>query len=145
MSSPLPPCPAALSPQIPCRGKGESPEPAAVNRAVFELWRFWEYYPDRYVLMHCTHGFNRTGKPLRLSAAVLQLTQCMRYQPHAHTSSCTHFITHTFHQACSPRTALSLYKHSQPASTHVGYLLPPFLLQAISLPTPWCGWPASMA
>mmetsp|Transcript_11085 Transcript_11085/g.23903 ORF Transcript_11085/g.23903 Transcript_11085/m.23903 type:complete len:801 (-) Transcript_11085:769-3171(-) len=47
--------------KVACRGRGQSPAPAEVNHAVFEIWRFLEYYPSRYVLVHCTHGFNRTG------------------------------------------------------------------------------------
>ena len=51
--------------QVPCRGKGQSPQPADVNRAVFELWNFRMWFPDRYALVHCTHGYNRTGEGQR--------------------------------------------------------------------------------
>lgn len=51
--------------QVPCRGKGQSPQPADVNRAVFELWNFRMWFPDRYALVHCTHGYNRTGEEER--------------------------------------------------------------------------------
>jgi mRNA-capping enzyme len=47
--------------QIPCRGRGQTPPPAAVNQALWEIFTFLEYFPQRYVLVHCTHGFNRTG------------------------------------------------------------------------------------
>ncbi len=47
--------------KVPCRGKGQSPQPEAVNHAVFEIFRFLLYSPNRFILCHCTHGFNRTG------------------------------------------------------------------------------------
>ncbi|GAX84577.1 hypothetical protein CEUSTIGMA_g11998.t1 [Chlamydomonas eustigma] len=47
--------------KVPCRGRGQTPPPAAVNQAVWEIFTFLEYFPQRYVLVHCTHGFNRTG------------------------------------------------------------------------------------
>jgi hypothetical protein len=60
----FPPSPPPCSPtssQVPCRGKGQSPQAEAVNKAVYEIWRYVSYNPDRFVLVHCTHGFNRTG------------------------------------------------------------------------------------
>ena len=48
--------------QVPCRGKGQSPDTTAVNTAVYEIWAFLEHFPDKYVFVHCTHGFNRTGR-----------------------------------------------------------------------------------
>uniref|UniRef100_A0A7R9V957 mRNA guanylyltransferase n=1 Tax=Chlamydomonas euryale TaxID=1486919 RepID=A0A7R9V957_9CHLO len=47
--------------KVPCRGKGQSPQPEAVNQAVYEIWAFLQHFPHKFVLVHCTHGFNRTG------------------------------------------------------------------------------------
>ena len=59
--------------QIRCRGRGEVPEPEAVN---FFYWRVATFraeqlemvkrspgnsYKPKAILVHCTHGFNRTG------------------------------------------------------------------------------------
>jgi hypothetical protein len=48
-------------PQIPCRGRGQAPQPSAVNHAVWEICTSLTSSPQKFVLMHCTHGFNRTG------------------------------------------------------------------------------------
>ncbi|GBG89499.1 hypothetical protein CBR_g49290 [Chara braunii] len=58
--------------KIPCRGKGEAPDAESVNRFVFELLRYFAapvgrggggvgQQQHKYVVVHCTHGFNRTG------------------------------------------------------------------------------------
>jgi mRNA-capping enzyme len=47
--------------QIPCRGRGESPDPVAVNMAVWEIRKALVAQPNLYILVHCTHGFNRSG------------------------------------------------------------------------------------
>ncbi|GFH25537.1 tyr_phosphatase_2 domain-containing protein [Haematococcus lacustris] len=47
--------------KVPCRGKGQTPTPESVNEVVYEMYRLLSYYQDSVVLMHCTHGFNRTG------------------------------------------------------------------------------------
>jgi len=47
--------------QVPCQGHNESPDAYAVNAAVFEIERIMAFRPNDYILMHCTHGFNRTG------------------------------------------------------------------------------------
>ncbi|KAG2485988.1 hypothetical protein HYH03_015311 [Edaphochlamys debaryana] len=49
--------------KIECRGRGEAPQPSEVNEAV---WHIFVHHSDpelasKYVLLHCTHGFNRTG------------------------------------------------------------------------------------
>ena len=44
-----------------CKGKGESPNPEAVNQAVYLITKSWMADPYRHVAIHCTHGFNRTG------------------------------------------------------------------------------------
>lgn len=33
----------------------------SVNRFVYEVIRFKKKYPKKYILVHCTHGHNRTG------------------------------------------------------------------------------------
>lgn len=48
--------------KIACRGRGEAPEPEAVNDFCFELARFFaDTGGASGALVHCTHGFNRTG------------------------------------------------------------------------------------
>lgn len=47
--------------QVPCRGRGVSPEPLAVNMAVWEIRKCMAANPAFYILVHCTHGFNRSG------------------------------------------------------------------------------------
>ena len=59
--------------QVPCRGKGQPPDTTAVNKAVYEIWAFLEHYPKKYVFLHCTHGFNRTGWSVGCSPAYIQL------------------------------------------------------------------------
>lgn len=47
--------------KIPNRGRGEVPAPQAVNDFVFEVQSYLNWCPEGYILVHCTHGFNRTG------------------------------------------------------------------------------------
>jgi mRNA-capping enzyme len=47
--------------KIPCRGRGRSPDPTAVNQACWEIRKALLNSPETYILVHCTHGFNRTG------------------------------------------------------------------------------------
>ncbi|WIA08218.1 hypothetical protein OEZ85_007667 [Tetradesmus obliquus] len=47
--------------KVPCRGRGVSPEPLAVNMAVWEIRKCMAANPAFYILVHCTHGFNRSG------------------------------------------------------------------------------------
>ncbi len=47
--------------KIPNRGRGEVPAAQAVNDFVFEVQSYINSNPAGYVLVHCTHGFNRTG------------------------------------------------------------------------------------
>jgi mRNA-capping enzyme len=47
--------------KIPCRGRGRSPDPFAVNQACWEIRKALLNSPETYILIHCTHGFNRTG------------------------------------------------------------------------------------
>jgi hypothetical protein len=56
--------------QVPCRGRGVSPEPLAVNMAVWEIRKALEANPNFYILVHCTHGFNRSGAQQRLGIAM---------------------------------------------------------------------------
>ncbi|GLC40885.1 hypothetical protein PLESTB_000012700 [Pleodorina starrii] len=49
--------------KVACRGRGESPQPSEVNEAV---WHIFTHHSlpetqNKYILLHCTHGFNRTG------------------------------------------------------------------------------------
>jgi mRNA-capping enzyme len=47
--------------KIPNRGRGEVPAAQAVNDFVFEVQSYINTNPAGYILVHCTHGFNRTG------------------------------------------------------------------------------------
>ncbi|CAM6129287.1 unnamed protein product [Calypogeia fissa] len=52
--------------KVPCRGRDEVPEPEAVNQFVYEAIKFQhgmaaKFPGKRYILVHCTHGHNRTG------------------------------------------------------------------------------------
>ena len=53
--------------QIQCRGRGETPEPEAVNSFVWTLMTYLRAEPCKHVIVHCTHGFNRTGASVVLS------------------------------------------------------------------------------
>lgn len=67
-----PPAPAATSAflphptpvlhaQIPCKGRGQPPQPEAVTDLCWEMHEFLKDCPQGMALIHCTHGFNRTG------------------------------------------------------------------------------------
>ena len=63
--------------QIKCRGRGEVPEPEVVNQFCFEVHKFKAEerqtgLPPRHILVHCTHGYNRTGRA-SLSAVISPL------------------------------------------------------------------------
>ncbi|XP_004301983.1 PREDICTED: mRNA-capping enzyme-like [Fragaria vesca subsp. vesca] len=47
--------------RIPCKGRDSVPDNLSVNRFVYEVIRFKQMYPKKYILVHCTHGHNRTG------------------------------------------------------------------------------------
>jgi mRNA-capping enzyme len=47
--------------KIPNRGRGEVPDPEAVSDFCFEVFSHLNANPHSYILVHCTHGFNRTG------------------------------------------------------------------------------------
>ena len=60
--------------QIQCRGRGETPDAEAVNHFCFEVLKFkteqQQMLQDavgpvqpKHIVVHCTHGFNRTGHP----------------------------------------------------------------------------------
>eukprot|EP00891_Asterochloris_glomerata_P008948 jgi/Astpho2/8948/gw1.00133.212.1_t len=52
--------------QIRCRGRGQAPDPAAANEFCWALVDFGLYLKEadlkRWVVVHCTHGYNRTGR-----------------------------------------------------------------------------------
>lgn len=39
-----------------------SPDPLAVNMAVWEIRKALTAEPQHYILVHCTHGYNRSGQ-----------------------------------------------------------------------------------
>uniref|UniRef100_A0A2P2LYM9 mRNA guanylyltransferase n=1 Tax=Rhizophora mucronata TaxID=61149 RepID=A0A2P2LYM9_RHIMU len=49
--------------KIPCKGRDAVPDNASVNNFVYEVTQFLfrQKHTKKYVLVHCTHGFNRTG------------------------------------------------------------------------------------
>ncbi|KAK1384994.1 mRNA guanylyltransferase [Heracleum sosnowskyi] len=47
--------------KISCKGRDSVPDNSAVNRFVYEVAQFRERDWNKYVLVHCTHGHNRTG------------------------------------------------------------------------------------
>ncbi|MFS7945550.1 putative mRNA (guanine-N(7)-)-methyltransferase [Helianthus anomalus] len=49
--------------KINCKGRGSVPENEAVNQFVYEVSQFLERQKNtkKYILVHCTHGHNRTG------------------------------------------------------------------------------------
>ncbi|GFR49356.1 hypothetical protein Agub_g11382, partial [Astrephomene gubernaculifera] len=56
-------CPPISYFKIECRGRGEAPQPSEVNEAVWHIFTHLSdpLCRDKYILLHCTHGFNRTG------------------------------------------------------------------------------------
>lgn len=57
--------------QIKCRGRGEVPDPEVVNQFCYEVHKFkaeerQSGLPPRHILVHCTHGYNRSGRLLSL-------------------------------------------------------------------------------
>ncbi|MBA0677490.1 hypothetical protein Goari_018896 [Gossypium aridum] len=48
--------------KIQCRGRDAVPENASVNTFVYEVSQFLlRQKSNKYILVHCTHGYNRTG------------------------------------------------------------------------------------
>lgn len=49
--------------KIQCRGRGSAPDNASVNQFVYEVSQFLlrQKHSKKYILVHCTHGHNRTG------------------------------------------------------------------------------------
>ena len=52
-----------LHQKVPCVGRGAAPDPAAVNQFFWIVHCFLAVPANarKFVLVHCTHGFNRTG------------------------------------------------------------------------------------
>eukprot|EP00854_Cymbomonas_tetramitiformis_P001250 gene1250-1828_t len=55
--------------KIACGGRDGPPEPSAVNEFCFEVKKFLAQRQQKFILVHCTHGHNRT------SVTLLQLVQ----------------------------------------------------------------------
>lgn len=43
------------------QGRGAVPEAELVNHIFWLFLNYMQEYPDRHIVVHCTHGFNRTG------------------------------------------------------------------------------------
>lgn len=56
--------------QIPCRGRGQAPQPDAVNEFCWSITAFNQHCQREekglWTVVHCTHGFNRTGNTFTL-------------------------------------------------------------------------------
>lgn len=59
--------------KVPMQGRGAVPEPELVNHIFWLYLNFTLECPDLHIVMHCTHGFNRTGYVL--VSLMLRLTQ----------------------------------------------------------------------
>ena len=80
------------SSQIFCRGRGSAPEPEAVNDFCWALMSFIQD-PDqngKHAIVHCTHGFNRTGTDLCWLAACLVPVSCLGLQGKLGTATLKH-------------------------------------------------------
>ncbi|KAL3142910.1 hypothetical protein ABBQ38_003198 [Trebouxia sp. C0009 RCD-2024] len=62
---PGPDPPAVYHRKIPCRGRGQAPQPDAVNEFCWTLTAFNQHCQREekglWTIVHCTHGYNRTG------------------------------------------------------------------------------------
>ncbi|KAI3973213.1 hypothetical protein MKW92_038666 [Papaver armeniacum] len=50
--------------KIACKGRDSVPDPESVNSFVYEVLKFYsrrQNQSNKYILVHCTHGHNRTG------------------------------------------------------------------------------------
>ncbi|PRQ43021.1 putative mRNA (guanine-N(7)-)-methyltransferase [Rosa chinensis] len=49
--------------KIPCKGRDSVPDNPSVNQFVYEVMQFMtrQKHTKKYILVHCTHGHNRTG------------------------------------------------------------------------------------
>ena len=78
--------------QIRCKGRGEAPEPSAVNDFCWELSTFAQHQQAQklaalqenepvpaklHVLVHCTHGFNRTGMLLCIRHIIVLINKML--------------------------------------------------------------------
>lgn len=66
------------------QGRGAVPEPELVNHL---FWLFLNYtieFPDSHIVVHCTHGFNRTGEAA-VRVTPFQLMHCSKLLEMAHS------------------------------------------------------------
>ena len=49
--------------QFPMQGRGAVPHPEQINEIVWLVINFIKKHPGEWIVLHCTHGFNRTGGP----------------------------------------------------------------------------------
>ncbi|CAN6441246.1 unnamed protein product [Victoria cruziana] len=47
--------------KIACKGRDEVPDALSVNIFCYEVMQFFQRQKTKYILVHCTHGHNRTG------------------------------------------------------------------------------------
>ena len=68
--------------KVPMRGRGEAPTPLSVNDVIWQVICHRLSNPSGYILMHCTHGFNRTGYVICQYLLRMQ-SQVYKTVPHA--------------------------------------------------------------
>ncbi|XP_071723071.1 uncharacterized protein [Rutidosis leptorrhynchoides] len=69
--------------KINCKGRGSVPENEAVNQFVYEVYQFIvrQKNSKKYILVHCTHGHNRTGYMIihyLMRTSLLSVTQAIQ-------------------------------------------------------------------
>ncbi|OIV89605.1 hypothetical protein TanjilG_15800 [Lupinus angustifolius] len=77
--------------KIQCKGRDSVPDNLAVNQFVYEVTQFLvrQKHSKKYILVHCTHGHNRTGYMIihylmrSMSMSVTQVTQFLVRQKHS--------------------------------------------------------------
>ena len=88
--------------QIRCKGRGQAPQPDAVNEFCWSICAFNNMQqadrPILWTLVHCTHGFNRTG----------------------HHCAHLHALQHASHRPCQPGCVASVIKQEVEADFSMG-------------------------
>ncbi len=45
------------------QGRGAVPDAEQINEIAWLVINFMRQNPSHWIVLHCTHGFNRTGQP----------------------------------------------------------------------------------
>jgi len=62
--------------KFPMQGRGAVPDPEQINEIVWLVINFMRQNPGQWIVLHCTHGFNRTGYVL--ASIMLRITMSLR-------------------------------------------------------------------